>query len=88
MFSVAYNLYRWSGELDETNTRPARYSASENNSYLDLKMKMIIISISGFSNLGKSDPFLLNFLYINFWKRERSTRKSPLEQARFLKIKN
>ena len=66
MFSVAYNLYRWSGELDETNTRPARYSARENNSYLDLKMRMIIISISGFSNLGKSDPFLLNFLYINF----------------------
>jgi hypothetical protein len=49
MFSVAYNLYRWSGELDETNTRPARYSANENNSYLDLKM--IIISISDFSNL-------------------------------------
>ena len=52
MFSVIYNLYRWSGELDETNTRPARYFANENNSYLDLKMKMIIISISDFSNLG------------------------------------
>ena len=67
MFPVAYNLYRWSGELDETNTRPARYSANENlasitageaelhcvrnnnNSCLDLKM--IIISISDFSNL-------------------------------------
>ena len=49
MFSVAYNLYRWSGELDETNTRPARYSASENNSCLDLRM--IIISISDFSKL-------------------------------------
>ena len=57
MFLVAYNLYRWSGELDETNTRPARYSANANNSYLDLKMKMIIISISDFSNLGNPDPF-------------------------------
>ena len=66
MFSVAYNLYRWSGELDETNTRSARHSANENNSYLDLKMRMIIISISDFSNLGKLKPFLLNFLYINF----------------------
>jgi hypothetical protein len=44
MFSVAYNLYRWSGELDETNTRPARYSANENNFCLDLKMRTIIIS--------------------------------------------
>ena len=49
MFLVAYNLYRWSGELDETNTRPVRYSANENNSCLDLKM--IIISISDFSKL-------------------------------------
>ena len=57
MFSVAYNLYRWSGELDETNTRPARYSANENNSCLDLKMRTIIISISDFSNLGNPDPF-------------------------------
>ena len=57
MFSVAYNLYRWSGELDETNTRPARYSASENNSYLDLEMIMILILISDFSNLGNPDPF-------------------------------
>ena len=52
MFLVAYTLYRWSGELDETNTRPARYSANENNSCLDLKMRTIIISISDFSNLG------------------------------------
>lgn len=51
MFSVAYNLYRWSGELDEINTRPARYSANENNSYLDLEMIMILILISDFSNL-------------------------------------
>ena len=51
MFLVAYNLYRWSGELDETNTRPARYSANENNSCLDLKMRTIIISISDFSKL-------------------------------------
>ena len=51
MFSVAYNLYRWSVELDETNTRPARYSTNANNSYLDLKMRMIIISISDFSKL-------------------------------------
>ena len=66
MFSVAYNLYRWSGELDETNTRPARYSANENNSYLDLEMRTILNRISDFSNLGNPDPFLLNFLYINF----------------------
>ena len=84
MFSVAYNLYRWSGELDETNTRPARYSANENlasitageamlhcvrnnnNSCLDFKMRTIIISISDFSKLENPDPFLLNFLYINF----------------------
>ena len=51
MFSVIYNLYRWSGELDETNTRPARYSANENNSYLDLKMRIILNRISDFSNL-------------------------------------
>ena len=57
MFLVAYNLYRWSGELDEINTRPARYFASENNSYLDLKMRMIHIRISDFSNLGNPDPF-------------------------------
>ena len=57
MFLVAYNLYRWSGELDETNTRPARYSANENNSCLDLKMRMIIIRISDFSNLGNPNPF-------------------------------
>ena len=57
IFSVAYNLYRWSGELDETNTRPARYLANANNSYLDLEMIMIIILISDFSNLGKPDPF-------------------------------
>ena len=55
MFSVAYNLYRWSGELDETITGAARYSANANNSYLDLKM--IIISISDFSNLGNPNPF-------------------------------
>ena len=66
MFLVAYNLYRWSGELDETNTRPARYSANENNSYLDLKMRMIIISISDFSNLGKLKPFTPFLNSINF----------------------
>ena len=66
MFSVAYNLYRWSGELDETNTRPARYLANENSYHLDLKMRMIRIRISDFSKLGNPNPFLLNFLYINF----------------------
>ena len=58
MFSVAYNLYRWSGELDETNTRPARYFANENNYHLDLKMRMILIRISDFSELEKQKPFL------------------------------
>lgn len=57
MFSVAYNLYRWSGELDETITGAARYSANANNSYLDLKMRMILIRISDFSNLGNPNPF-------------------------------
>lgn len=66
MFSVAYNLYRWSGELDETNTRPARYSASENNSYLDLKMRIILNRISDFSNLGKLKPFTRFLTSINF----------------------